>query len=209
MPLQENAMPSIQWINEADATGAVAEGYNEYFRRRPDRTTVAPIIKCFSHRPEFMKQVMQFSWDVHFSDGHLTEKTKEMIATLVSGQNRCPYCMHSHAYFLQEEHGAGADAVACIGRGEIESAPISEAEKALLRYAKTIANESYRATAADAQALRDAGWTDPQIAEAVYTVALFSFFNRVANAFGLTDPQYFANAGIGDPLAGFLTPPPA
>jgi hypothetical protein len=41
--------------------------------------------------------------------------------------------------------------------------------------------------------VRDAGWTEPQIAEAVYITALFAFFNRVADAFGLDDPRYFEN----------------
>jgi alkylhydroperoxidase family enzyme len=45
-------------------------------------------------------------------------------------------------------------------------------------------------TAEESQLLRDAGWTDPQIAEAIYITALFAFFNRVANAFGLNDPGY-------------------
>jgi alkylhydroperoxidase family enzyme len=35
----------------------------------------------------------------------------------------------------------------------------------------------------DAQKLRDAGWSEDQIAEAVYVTALFAFFNRVADAF--------------------------
>ncbi len=34
------------------------------------------------------------------------------------------------------------------------------------------------------------GWTDPQIAEGIYITALFAFFNRVADAFGLEDPRY-------------------
>lgn len=42
----------------------------------------------------------------------------------------------------------------------------------------------------DVQKLRDAGWTDPQIAEGVYITALFAFFNRVADAFGLPAPDY-------------------
>lgn len=198
-------MPNIQWIEEKDAEGAAAAGYAAYFRKRPDRTTVAPIIKCFSHRPDFMQQVMDFSWGLHFCDGHLTEKVKEMIATVVSGQNRCPYCMHSHAYFLNE-HGAPDEAVACLGRGEIDAAPITEGEKALMRYVKKLTNESYRSTPADAQALREAGWGEPQIAEAVYITALFAFFNRVANAFGLADPQYYQMENRSDPLAGFLKP---
>lgn len=196
-------MPFIQWINESDATGPVAEGYAFYFRKRPNRTKVADIIKCFSHRPDFMQQVMDFSWDLHFCDGHLTEKTKELIATLVSGQNRCPYCMHSHAYFLHT-HGAGDDVVAAVGRGEIETANLSNAERALLRFVLLLTREPYKNTPAEVQKLRDAGWMEPQIAEAVYITAMFAFFNRVANGFGLEDPGYFEKDNAPDPLAGFL-----
>jgi alkylhydroperoxidase family enzyme len=40
------------------------------------------------------------------------------------------------------------------------------------------------------QALRDHGWTEPQIAEAVYITAMFAFFNRVADAFGIPPLGY-------------------
>jgi uncharacterized peroxidase-related enzyme len=196
-------MPFIQWIEEKDAEGEVADGYNFYFQKRPNRSKVADIIKCFSHRPDFMKQVMDFSWQVHFCDGHLPERVKEMIATLVSGQNRCPYCMHSHAYFLHT-HGAEDAAVASIGRGDLEHAPITDADKALLRFAMLLTHEPYRNTPAEVQKLRDAGWSEPQIAEAVYITAMFAFFNRVANGFGLEDPRYFELDRQADPLAGFL-----
>lgn len=196
-------MPFIQWIEEKDAAGEVAEGYDFYYQKRPNRSKVADIIKCFSHRPDFMKHVMDFSWQVHFCDGHLPERVKEMIATLVSGQNRCPYCMHSHAFFLHRQ-GAEEAAVAAIGRGEIDEAPITDAEKALLRFARLLTNEPYRNTPAQVQTLRDAGWSEPQIAEAVYITAMFAFFNRVANGFGLEDPGYFELENQPDPLAGFL-----
>lgn len=196
-------MPFINWIEEADATGDVADVYREYFARRPDRTKVADILKCFSHRPDFLKHVMDFSWKLHFSDGHLPERVKEMIATLVSGQNRCPYCMHSHAFFLHT-HGADNSAVEAIGRGLVDEAPVTDAERTLLQFCKKLTHESYRNTAADVQAVRDAGWAEPQIAEAVYITAMFAFFNRVANGFGLEDPKYFEIKGDPDPLQGFL-----
>ncbi|MCA9054583.1 MAG: peroxidase-related enzyme [Planctomycetaceae bacterium] len=198
-------MPFIQWINEQDAAGDVADGYATYFRKRPDRTKVADIIKCFSHRPDFMKQVMDFSWQVHFCDGHLPERVKEMIATLVSGQNRCPYCMHSHAYFLHQQ-GAADAVVSAIGRGEVEAASITDAEKALLRFAHLLTHAPDRNSPTEVQKLRDVGWSEPQIAEAVYITAMFAFFNRVANGFGLEDPEYFELQGDSDPLAGFLPP---
>lgn len=46
------------------------------------------------------------------------------------------------------------------------------------------------------QALRDLGWTEPQIAEAVYITAMFAFFNRVADAFGISPQGYLAMDGV-------------
>ena len=49
---------------------------------------------------------------------------------------------------------------------------------------------AYRTTHEDVQKLRDLGWTEPQIAEAVYITAMFAFFNRVADAFGIEAQNY-------------------
>lgn len=77
-----------------------------------------------------------------------------------------------------------------ISKGDIDSPVFSLADRELLRFVKLITESAYQATADDSQRLRDVGWTDPQIAEAVYITALFAFFNRVADAFGLEDPGY-------------------
>lgn len=86
--------------------------------------------------------------------------------------------------------GGTDDTVDALGRGELAAAPVTDQERALLEYVELLTKHAYRATADDAAKLRAAGWTDPQIAEAVYITALFAFFNRVADAFGLTDPGY-------------------
>ena len=52
---------------------------------------------------------------------------------------------------------------------------------------------AYRTTHEDVQRLRDLGWTEPQIAEAVYITAMFAFFNRVADAFGVPPQNYLEN----------------
>lgn len=61
----------------------------------------------------------------------------------------------------------------------------------MLRFVEGVTKHAYRTTNADVQALRDHGWSEPQIAECVYVAALFALFNRVADAFGLEDPHYF------------------
>ena len=80
----------IQLIEDADATDDVAAVYDEW-RAKSGRQKMPGILKCFSHRPDFLRDVMKFSDTVHFSEGHLTRRTKEAIASWVSYLNRCPY----------------------------------------------------------------------------------------------------------------------
>ncbi len=67
---------------------------------------------------------------------------------------------------------------------------MSAAESALMQYVQLITEAAYRSTAEDVQRLRDQGWTEEQISEAVYITALFAFFNRVADAFGVPPQNY-------------------
>ena len=83
---------------------------------------------------------------------------------------------------MQGESGHVASKVA---DGQVETAGLRDADRQLLDFAKIITERAASCTAADVQVLRDAGWSDGQIAEAVYVVAMFAFFNRVADAFGL------------------------
>jgi hypothetical protein len=80
-----------------------------------------------------------------------------------------------------------------LSRADPESAPLTAPERGLLRFVKLVTETAYRTTDEDVAALRALGWTDPQIAECVYITALFAFFNRVADAFGIEDPGYFSN----------------
>jgi alkylhydroperoxidase family enzyme len=81
--------------------------------------------------------------------------------------------------------GGTNEIIAALSRGDVAAAPLDEAERALMQYVERITRHAYRAAADDVERLRQVGWTDPQIAEAVYIAALFAFFNRVADAFGL------------------------
>jgi alkylhydroperoxidase family enzyme len=61
-------------------------------------------------------------------------------------------------------------------------------------YVKVITEAAYRSTPEDVQKLRDLGWKEEQLAEAVYITAMFAFFNRVADAFGIP-PQNYLTTG--------------
>jgi alkylhydroperoxidase family enzyme len=80
--------------------------------------------------------------------------------------------------------------VQAIAEGKLEEADLSPPERALLDYVTRVTEAAYRTTHEDVQILRDHGWTEPQIAEAVYITAMFAFFNRVADAFGISPQGY-------------------
>ncbi|HWG59116.1 MAG TPA: hypothetical protein VN661_08730 [Candidatus Acidoferrales bacterium] len=80
----------IRITEDAEATGEVAAAY-DFWRSRSGRKQLPGIIKCFGARPDFLRQVVEFSDTVHFSEGHLSRRHKEMIASWVSYLNRCPY----------------------------------------------------------------------------------------------------------------------
>ena len=59
-----------------------------------------------------------------------------------------------------------------------------------------ITQAASRSTAEDVQRLRDASWSEDQIAEAVYVTAMFAFFNRVADAFGVPPQDYLSTGKL-------------
>ena len=77
-----------------------------------------------------------------------------------------------------------------ILEGKLDEAGLTTAERALLDYVELVTEAASRTTHEDVQKLRDAGWSENQIAEAVYVTAMFAFFNRVADAFGVPSQDY-------------------
>lgn len=97
-----------------------------------------------------------------------------------------------HGFFLQLQE-RDSRVHQALSRADLEEARLNTAEHALMELVRKVTLEAYKTTNDEVERLRSLGWTDPQIAEAVYIAALFAFFNRVADAFGLDDPNYFDN----------------
>jgi hypothetical protein len=96
-----------------------------------------------------------------------------------------------------DEH---SEAAAAIREGDLDNANVTPAERKLLEFVETLTKEAYKITDEQVQELRDVGWSDEQIAEAVYDGALFNFFVRVAERLrhppaGLYGPRWPASGG--------------
>jgi alkylhydroperoxidase family enzyme len=80
--------------------------------------------------------------------------------------------------------------------GDLDRAPVSPAERLLLEFVGTLTRQASRITDEQVEALREVGWTEAQIAEAVYIGALFNLFVRLADAFDIHPPAMMDASGV-------------
>jgi uncharacterized peroxidase-related enzyme len=142
-------------IEESAATEEVAALY-DHFRTHFGRPDVPGILKCFATHPPLLRQMMDLSESLIFAEGALTRKHKEMIATLVSAQNSCPYCADSHGFFLRV-HGGTAQTLAALQTGDLGSSGLSAADQALLNFARKVNLASHQIDREDVNQTQNPG----------------------------------------------------
>lgn len=86
--------------------------------------------------------------------------------------------------------GTDKNVAAALATGDVDESGFNSAALALLRFAKKLTLTPAAMEPGDIEPLRENGWSDSAIAEAVYVIGMFAFFNRVAEAFGLEKPSY-------------------
>jgi uncharacterized peroxidase-related enzyme len=170
-------------VSEDTASPSVQRLYAQ-FRKAFSRPQVPGILQCFATHPPLLEHMMALAQSLLFIDGALDRQHKEMISVFVSSANQCTYCTDSHAYSFRT-NGGSADALKAVLACDLESAVLTDRQQALLRFAQKVTENSQNITPGDVRQMRDAGWNDLQIAEAIHVTALFASFNRVVNAFGL------------------------
>lgn len=172
----------IKWIDEDDPKAPELYG----FPADRIKQGLPGILKAMSLRREALNMFFGMS-DIHFNDGFLKQREHELIGTSVSSLNKCKFCLGSHALGLQRQ-GVPLNIVDAIAADDLSKAVLAPKDVALLKFVKLLTLNPSHTTDADVQAMRDAGFTDEQIWESAFEVALFSFANRMADAYGLDYP---------------------
>jgi uncharacterized peroxidase-related enzyme len=71
------------------------------------------------------------------------------------------------------------------------TAALDEPTKALLAYAEKLTRSPAQATQADVNKLRQQGWTDRAILDAVQVTGYFNYINRIAQGLGIApEPEW-------------------
>jgi len=110
--------------------------------------------------------------------GRLDPRTRQRIALTVAELNGCSYCLSAHTYL--GAHIAKLDASEMVDnqRG-VSSDPKAQAA---LVFAGKVVRERGHVSAADVQAVKDAGYDDGQVVEIILHVALNTLTNYVNTA---------------------------
>ncbi|MGE4049833.1 MAG: carboxymuconolactone decarboxylase family protein [Piscinibacter sp.] len=133
--------------------------------------------------PAAGRALIEFHTAALRTDSQLTARDKELIAAFVSGLNACQYCFGVHKEtamaFGVEESLIEALLV------DLESAPVDARLRPLLEYARVLTLTPTKAMQRHVDAVFAAGWTERDLHDAILTVCLFNFMNRLLEGHGV------------------------
>ena len=173
----------VPLIAESEATGRLAELYEEV-KKATELPFVPDMFRLVSTRPDLL-QVVLSGYDAIFNKGILPRETRELISAWTSRVNQCPYCVGTHAFFLQVFGGSEELATAIAVADTPEDLPVDERTRALLRLLTKVSTSASMITDEDWQRAHDAGWTTDELLEGVFCTSLFNFITRMVDTLGL------------------------
>ncbi len=160
-----------------------------YFSFLPDHADIAHL---FFHKFRRFARLQVFSHGVMRGASPLSVPERELMAAFVSGLNACGFCAGIHretavAYGIVPET---LDALL----HDVETAPVDDRIKGLLRYVKKLTLHPSRVVEQDAHLAYEAGVSEGELHDAVTICALFSLYNRLLDGHGIAgDRKAFEN----------------
>ncbi len=147
-----------------------------------DETVVADI---FNWSPEACQCISEWHQIVMRGDSPLSVEERELIVAYTSGVNSCELCYGVHQ-LVAERFGVKEGVFEALV-DDIDSAPVDEKMKPLLRYARKLTLEPAKMVQADAQAVFDAGWSEQALHDAINIICMANFMNRIVPGHGGTE----------------------
>lgn len=176
--------PRVAWITPPDEAG-LPEEVRAHFARQRERTgAVHNSALVAAHNPAVTLAQSAFSAALFDAEGgSLSPRERELIAVVVSAENRCEPCTVGHTAKLRQLTGDGnwVDTLAINYR----RANLNARDRALADFALHITRASAEIEEADLAPLRAVGLDDAAIVEAATVAAYFNFSNRLTSALGV------------------------
>lgn len=161
-----------------------------YLPSLPAETTLLDVFRAY---PDTARPLLDHHERVMRGGSPFTPAERELIAAYVSALNDCTYCHGVHAA-VATEFGV-ADGVIDALIADVDSAPVDERLRPVLRFVGRLTTAPARVTERDARAVFAAGWDERALHDAVLVCALFNFMNRLVDGLGVrADNGYFVTS---------------
>ena len=188
-------MAIIQTPDPGDATGDVAEIYAKDER---DLGYVAEYTRVMAFNPEAYRAWEQL---VRAIIAQLGVRRFELVTLAAAEGTHSQHCRLAHG--RKTLAVMDADDVEAVAR-DFHDAGLSEAEVAMMDYAKRVSEDSAAMTDADSLRLRELGFTDREIVDITLAAAARNYFSRAIQALGVSVE---VPPGISDGLRDALLAP--
>ncbi len=114
----------------------------------------------------------------------LSYEIKEAIALLISKENGCKMCVDVHKN-IAKMLGLSEEKIQEILSG-VENMSNDTKDKALLNFCiRASQKDNYKILKEEIDSIKELGWSDKQVIEAVAIVGYFNYINTLSNVFGL------------------------
>jgi uncharacterized peroxidase-related enzyme len=160
---------------------------------------IPQILHLFAFKPEKTDHLARFTQEVMRGPSPLLPGQRELIAALTSKLNQCLFWIGSHAAVAAELLG-DKDLVQGV-LTNIETAPLSEKDRALYSFIRKMVADSTSIGQGDVDRARKAGWSDEALYDAITVCSLFQFYNNWVDATGVGDMPAMAYEMSGHRLA--------
>lgn len=163
------------------AVDPLPEDVARYYEICREKLGMVPnVLRTYGFAPDRLNAFSRMYNELMLAPSDLTKAEREMIAVVVSAENRCHYCLVAHGAALRQLTGDVklADTIAANYR----HADVSPKQRAMLDFAVKITRASAEIEEADRAILRAAGWSDRAIWDMAEVSAFFNMSNRMSSA---------------------------
>ena len=169
-------MSFIGTIKPAQAKGAVADLYRRLQGKRDYLPNYAAV---FCHRPAVMEPLSVLQ---DMLKQHMPPRLWALVSLAVAREINSSYCSLAFARRLLLAHFSAAELLAIVSQQP--TAALQETEYAAMAFAAKVARDAASIEQSDINALRESGYSDPEIFDIVACAAWRCFFSRVPEALG-------------------------
>lgn len=173
-----------------------AEGMTRIaFKRLRDAGEAIPdILHLFRFKRRSTDHLVRFTEEVMRGPSPLSPGIRELIGAYFSKKNQYSFCRDAHAAAAAQF--LGQELVDDVLR-DLESSRLDSPHKALFRYVGKLAENPGGVTASDIQLLKEAGWSEEAIYDALTVASVFRFYNTWNGGAGVRSmtPADYAHSG--------------